>query len=144
MSSDGGAKWADPRFVSQGGVIGGRNQYNPSISIDSAGRLNVAYLDRRDDVNDCLTREYLSRSAAASDIRAFDDIKISNAPSNFEVTKEGPGYGNPNGPGDYTGVTSIDTTTFPYFPDVRVSDWTGGSVPGEIYTSDSAPCPLCF
>ena len=129
-STDDGKTWTVPKRVSP---TSEKNQYNPSISIDGNGLLNVAYLDRRDDPNNCLTREYLSRSLMPSDIGAFNDFQIGNAPSNFDVGNDV--NMNTNGPGDYTGVASIFQVTYPYFPDLRLLDLSGGSVAGEIYTA---------
>jgi hypothetical protein len=130
-STDGGTTWTPASRVSTPKTD--NHQYNPSISIDSNSLLNVSYLDRRDDPGNCLTREYLSRSLLPSDIGAFADFQIGNAPSDFDVGMIV--NNNSNGPGDYTGVASISGFTFPYFPDLRLLDATGGSVAGEIYTA---------
>lgn len=128
-STDKGKTWNAPVRVSNPD----NHQYNPAISIDALNKINVAYLDRRDDPNNCFTRSYLSRSIMPSDVTAFVDFKISYYTSIFEAGKIV--NMNSNGPGDYSGAASIGVVTYPYYPDMNGYDFTGGSVAGEIYTA---------
>ena len=120
-STNGGATWSTPQRLAVA-----RHQYNPAITIDSNGAVNVSYLDRRDDSNNCLTNTYLSRFSFGG---TPTDYKISDAASNFN--------GNANGPGDYTGITRslVGTTVNPYFADHRNSDSGGNGGGFEIYTA---------
>lgn len=122
-STNGGATWSAPVLASSTT----KHQYNPAISIDSAGRVNVSYLDRRDDTSNCLTNAYLSNSDSGGASFA-SAVKISDEQSNFD--------GNPNGPGDYSGIACMGTAAFPYFPDHRASNATyatGTAGSFEIY-----------
>lgn len=127
-STDGGGTWSAPRRVS---ATSAGHQYNPSISIDSLGALNVSYLDRRDDAANCRTHTYLSRSSDAG--ATFTDFRVTDVDSNFN--------GNPNGPGDYSGIACLGTTAFPYFADHRDAnaavDGNSGTLDGgfEIYSA---------
>lgn len=122
-STNGGAAWSAPAQVS----ATTKHQYNPAIAIDSGGRVNVSYLDRRDDANNCLTNTYLSYSDTGGSSFA-SAVKISDEQSNLD--------GNPNGPGDYSGIACMGTAAFPYFADHRGSNATyesGTAGSFEIY-----------
>jgi hypothetical protein len=125
-SSDGGAHWSQPQKVS---ATSTGHQYLPSISIDSLGRVNVSYLDRREDVNNCRTNTYLSRSTDHA--VTFSDSKVTDADSNFD--------GNANGPGDYQGQASLGSVAYVFSSDHRdanaTNDTTSGFIAGgfEIY-----------
>jgi hypothetical protein len=125
-SSDGGATWSPPVRVS---ATSAGQQYNPAIAIDALGRINVSYLDRRDDPNNCRTNTYLSRSTDGG--VTFTDYRVTDVDSDFD--------GNPNGPGDYSGLATLDSVAFPFFTDHRdanaTNDNTAGFIDGgfEIY-----------
>ncbi len=125
-SSDGGAHWSQPQRVS---ATSAGHQYLAAISIDSLGGVNVSYLDRRDDVNNCRTNTYLSRSTDHGTV--FSDYKVTDVDSNFD--------GNANGPGDYQGQAALGSVVYPFFSDHRdanaTNDTTTGFIAGgfEIY-----------
>lgn len=124
-STNGGATWSTPKRVS---ATSTGHQYNPSIGIDSLGGINVSYLDRRDDPNNCRTNTYLSRSSDGG--ATFTDSKVTGFDSSFD--------GNPNGPGDYSGLACLGTTAYPYFSDHRnsnISLQTGTAGAFEIYSA---------
>lgn len=124
-STNGGATWSAPLRVS---ATSTGQQYNPTISIDSLGRINVSYLDRRDDSNNCRTNTYLSRSTDGG--ATFADSKVTDVDSSFD--------GNPNGPGDYQGIACVGSTAFPYFSDHRDSNiplQTGTAGAFEVYSA---------
>src|SRR5437879_13473660 len=58
-SSNGGRSWSRPQRVSSTST---GQQYLPAISIGSTGSINITYLDRRDDPNNCRTNTYLPLS----------------------------------------------------------------------------------
>ncbi len=127
-STDGGATWSTPLQVSD---TNAGHQYNPAIAIDSLGRINVSYLDRRDDPGNCRTHTYLSRSSDGG--ASFTDFPITDVDSSFD--------GNPNGPGDYSGIACLGAGAHPYFSDHRAAntanDNAAGTIDGgfEIYTA---------
>lgn len=124
-STDGGASWSASVRVSS---TSAGHQYNPAISADSLGTINVSYLDRRDDANNCRTHTYLSRSTDGGS--NFTDTRVTDADSSFD--------GNPNGPGDYSGIASLGNKTYPCFSDHRaanVSLQTGTAGAFEIYSA---------
>jgi len=127
-STNGGTNWSTPQLV----TTASGHQYNPAIAIDSLGHVNVSYLDRRDDSADCRTNTFLSRFN--SDLTsAAADANVTDADSDFD--------GNPNGPGDYSGLATVGSTAHPYFSDHRdantAGDNTAGTIDGgfEIYTA---------
>lgn len=128
-SVNGGSNWSTPHRVS---TTSTGEQYNPAIAIDSNGKVRVSYLDRRDDPNNCRTNTYLSTSTSAGSL-SFTDAIVTDADSDFD--------GNPNGPGDYSGITTVGTTAQPYFADHRdvnaVNDNISTTIDGgfEIYTA---------
>lgn len=105
-STDGGATWSAPLRVSSTST---GHQYNPAIAIDSLGEINVNYLDRRDDTGNCRTHTYLSQSTDGG--ATFADARVTDVDSLFD--------GNPNGPGDYSGIACLGNTCYPYFSDHR-------------------------
>lgn len=110
-STNGGANWSAPARASDTST---GHQYNPAIAMDSLGRINVSYLDRRDDTaNNCRTNAYLSRFtfSAGTLSKAAADVKATDADSNFN--------GNANGPGDYSGIACRGSSAVPYFADHR-------------------------
>jgi Neuraminidase (sialidase) len=118
-SSDGGKSWSRPQRITSTST---GQQYFPTPSIDSLGRLNVAYLDRRDDPNGCRTNTYLSRSVDGA--ASFTDSKVTDVDSDFD--------GNANGPGDYQGQAAWGSISYPLFADHRDANATNDSAPGYI------------
>jgi hypothetical protein len=124
MSPDGGAHWSTPQRVS----TTNSHQYNPAVALDGSGHVRVSYLDRRADLSNCSTNTYLSSATLptpsigtdGSVTAAFNfaDTLVSSASSDFD--------GNPNGPGDYQGIATLQSATpsvFPYFSDHRSGDF---------------------
>jgi len=118
-SSDGGKSWSRPRRVS---ATSTGHQYLPAISIDSSGGVNVSYLDRRDDSNNCRTNTYFSHSADGG--ATFTDSKVTDVDSDFD--------GNANGPGDYQGQAAWGTCLFSIFSNHRDSNTTNDNITGFI------------
>jgi hypothetical protein len=125
-STDRGGHWSQPQRVSS---TSAGHQYNPAISIDSLGGINVSYLDRRDDPNNCRTNTYLSHSTDGG--ATFTDSKVTDVDSNFD--------GNCNGPGDYSGLACSGSAAFPFFSDHRDANTANDNITGftaggfEIY-----------
>jgi hypothetical protein len=127
-STNAAATWSAPVLVTSASG----HQYNPSIAVDSSGTVQVSYLDRRNDASNCRTDTFLSTSSNSG--VSFADTKVTDVDSDFD--------GNPNGPGDYSGITTSGTTAHPYFADHRdanaTNDGNSGTIDGgfEIYTAD--------
>jgi hypothetical protein len=132
VSSDGGQTWSTP---AQATDTAAGQQYNPAIFIDSSGAIDVSYLDRRDDPNNCRTNTYFSQSSRNGTNlgKPGSDSLVTGVDSDFD--------GNPNGPGDYSGIAAAGTTAHPYFADHRdvnaTNDSNTGTIGGgfEIYTA---------
>jgi hypothetical protein len=118
-SRDGGVTWSQPSRVS---ATTAGQQYNPAIAIDASGGINVSYLDRRDDPNNCRTNTYLSRSTDGG--VTFTDHKATDVDSDFD--------GNANGPGDYSGLATLNNVAFPFFSDHRDANATNDNIAGFI------------
>jgi len=119
ISTDHGAHWSAPKRVS---ATSAGQQYNPAVSIDSLGGINVSYLDRRDDPRNCRTNTYLSRSTDGG--TTFSDSKVTDVDSDFD--------GNKNGPGDYSGLACWGSSAFPFFSDHRDANATNDNTTGFI------------
>ena len=119
-STDGGTTWSAPHRVSS--VSTTSHRYHPAIGIDSLGRVNVSYLDRRDDPNNCRTNTYLSQSTDGG--ATFADSRVTDVDSDFD--------GNKNGPGDYQGLACWGAVAFPFFSDHRDSNATNDNTTGFI------------
>lgn len=61
-SVDGGRTWADPGRVNDNELGDGTSQYLPQVDVAPGGRVDVLYLDRRDDPTDVLMRASLAFS----------------------------------------------------------------------------------
>jgi hypothetical protein len=118
-SSNGGRSWSRPQRVSSAST---GQQYLPAISIDSSGGVNVTYLDRRDDPNDCRTNNYFSHSTDGG--ATFTDSKVTSVDSDFD--------GNPNGPGDYQGEAAWGAGAVAFFSDHRDANATNDNTTGFI------------
>ncbi len=124
-STNNGVNWTAPVSVS---ATSAGHQYLPAVGIDSSGRINVSYLDRRDDAANCRTHTYLSRSTNGG--ASFTDFKMTDVDSHFD--------GNPNGPGDYQGLSCLGSSAHPYFSDHRDANvplQTGNAGAFEVYTA---------
>ncbi len=124
-STNNGANWSAPVRAS---TTSAGHQYLPAIGVDSLGRINVSYLDRRDDAGNCRTHTYLSTSTNGGS--TFGDVRVTDFDSSFD--------GNPNGPGDYQGIACQGSTSHPYFSDHRSSNTsaeTGVAGAFEVYSA---------
>jgi len=119
-STDGGTTWSAPHRVSS--VSTTSHRYHPAIGIDSLGRVNVSYLDRRDDPNNCRTNTYLSQSTDGG--ATFGDSRVTDVDSDFD--------GNKNGPGDYQGLACWGAVVYPFFSDHRDSNTANDNTTGFI------------
>ncbi len=124
-STNNGVNWTAPARVSSTST---GHQYLPAIGIDSLGRINVSYLDRRDNAANCRTHTYLSRAASGGS--SFSDSIVTDVDTLFD--------GNPNGPGDYQGIACLGQNSHPYFSDHRNANIpleTGGAGAFEVYSA---------
>jgi len=138
-SKDAGQHWQGPYQLND--VTKG-HQYNPALSVVGNGQIHASWLDRRDDPQNCLTHAY---SAYSSGVFAADGTpqfsangRLTTASSNFD--------GNPNGPGDYTGIVAYpagtSTAALPFFPTHLSSDTsaqTGQAGGYEAYVTEVQP-----
>lgn len=72
-SEDGGRSWSEPRRVNPRAA---RDQYRPQVSVAPGGRVDVAYLDRRDDPRNVLTTGVFATSYDAA--RTWSTIALSD------------------------------------------------------------------
>jgi hypothetical protein len=111
---------------------GSADQYNPALSVLSNGTIYVSWYDRRNDPNNCLTDVY-STVSTNSGANFSANAKVTLASSDYD--------GNPNGPGDYSGIApqpSSLTTSFPFWAShlgSDISQETGTAGAFEIYTA---------
>ncbi len=138
-SKNAGQSWQGPFRLND---VAAGHQYNPAMSVVGNGQIHVSWLDRRDDSKNCLTHAYSTYSSgvfAADGTPQFSaNQRLTNTASNFD--------GNPNGPGDYSGIIAYPTTSssaaLPFFPTHLLSDVTSESAQAggfEAYVTGVQP-----
>jgi len=138
-STDGGATWLGPYRVND---VAAGHQYNPAMSVVGNGLVHVSWLDRRDDPNNCLTHTYSTSSTGVFEADGTPHFspstRLTTAPSNYD--------GNPNGPGDYTGIVAYSTASgsaarllFPTHLEADILNETGLAGGFEVYSAVVQP-----
>ena len=138
-SKNGGGTWLGPYRVN---VNAAGHQYNPALSVIGSGIIHVSWLDRSDDGANCLTKTYstVSSGFAANGTPTFSTpVAVTPLASNFD--------GNPNGPGDYTGIVGYfasggGTAAMPIYPthwQVDIVHQTGSAGGFEVYVTPVQP-----
>jgi hypothetical protein len=129
-SANGGAGWSAP--VKLNDDTGNAHQYNPALTVlpDTTGTVYVSWYDRRNDSKNCSTDIYSTVSTDGGATFSAN-TKVTSASSDYD--------GNPNGPGDYSGIAPFGfKTSFPLWCSHTATDIakeTGTAGAFEIYTA---------
>jgi hypothetical protein len=122
-SEDEGRTWGPATRVNDTRLKDRTDQYLPRISVAPDGRVDVLYLDRRNDPKNVMTDAYLASSTDRG--RTFTSVRVSSQSFDSRV---GPDI-DPKFPVDFgsrIGVTSTDKTVVAAWTDSRLgSDDTG-------------------
>jgi hypothetical protein len=140
-STDRGGTWQGPYRIND--VTTG-HQYNPAMSVVGNGLVHVSWLDRRDDPKNCLTRTYSTASNGEFDV--VDGTPHFSVNTQLTPTNKSSDFdGNPNGPGDYTGIVAYPvsggtTAALSFYPTHFDTDIGTGVAGGfEAYVTGVAP-----
>lgn len=82
-STDGGATWTEPVRVNDNPVEDGTAQYMPAVAVASDGRIDVAFLDRRDDADN--HRMHTTLASSTDHAASFRNMRISTEPSDSRI-----------------------------------------------------------
>src|SRR5262249_28485182 len=112
-SNDGGDSWTSPMLINDD--TPGLHFY-PTVSVDSLGRVNVFFYDRREKPVKTITNLLYAQSSDGG--ASFDpNIRVTDTPSLWVVTSEGaPNYG------DYINSVSVGTKACVAYADGRDGD----------------------
>ncbi len=115
-SADGGRSWSNPSRVNDDKVGSGARQYLPRVSVAPTGRVDVVFLDRRDDDdNDTLTSAYYA--ASADEGESWTNLPLSDV---LFDSKVGPGSElDKADAGTRIGVVSTPTAAYAVWTDTR-------------------------
>lgn len=111
-SDTGGTTWSAPVRVNDDVVGNHADQFFPWVHVDAAGRVQVTFLDRREDPNNFLFGAYLATSTDGG-VSFGPNIRVSDGiygPTNYGFL------------GDYTGASSGGGKLHPLWPDGRNGD----------------------
>lgn len=124
-SEDSGANWTSPIILNKD-QIANVDQFFPSIAVNPQGTLVITWYDRREDLDNQLTKYYMTVSKDGGD--SFEkEFPVSTDASDFSVI----GQSNANfGVGEYTQVVTTNSYAIPFWADGRGND---GNI--EIFTS---------
>jgi hypothetical protein len=112
-SIDGGDSWSSPMLVN--GDTPGLHFY-PTVSVDSLGRVNVFFYDRREHPGTNITNLYFAQSTDGA-ATFSPNISVTDTPSLWENGTEGaPNYG------DYINSVSVGTKACVAYADGRDGD----------------------
>jgi len=121
VSRDGGATWSEPSRVNDDDTR--TDQWMPNVAVDSAGRVHVVWLDRRDDPANTKYRAYAGISTDGG--ATFGQAPASDEASDPLADQDtDPLTGQPrriNFLGDYIQVATAGTRSFTPFPDLRAA-----------------------
>lgn len=82
-SADGGTTWAEPVRVNDNPLGDGTSQYLPAVDVAPNGRIDVAFLDRRDDPDDHRMETTLAFSTDGGE--AFHNVQVSSETSDGRI-----------------------------------------------------------
>jgi hypothetical protein len=111
-SSDGGATWTPPFRINDDAA--GHSNFMPAIGVAPNGRVDVSFLDRRDDPGNRYNVEYVASSYDHG--ATWVNTRVG------EVGFDGTGCFHQEGPkfiGDYQGVASTNSAAHPVWADSR-------------------------
>lgn len=121
-SGDGGRTWGDRVQVNDNPADDGTSQYLPAVAVSDRGRVDVVYLDRRNDPEDVMTEVSLATSGDRG--ASFDTILLSSQA--FDATI-GPSlqntYTEPD-VGSRLGLASWDSGALAAWADTRIGEDT--------------------
>ncbi len=124
-SEDGGKSWTSP-IVLNNNTDPKSHQFFPSLAANNNGSLIITWYDRRDDVDNLMTKYYMTISEDGGNTFK-DDFPISTEATDFSVI----GQANGNfGVGEYTQVIATNGYALPFWADGRTND---GNI--EIFTT---------
>ena len=117
-STDGGVTWSAARVLNDNTTNLTSDQYYPSLTVSSTGRLIISWWDRRDDSLNNKSDIYLTYSDDGGQTFA-SDIKVTTLPTQFsQIGSQNGGFGI----GEYNAVLSTSTYAIPVWADGRTND----------------------
>lgn len=117
-SADGGVTWTAPLRVNDNPVKDGTGQYLPKVAVAPNGRVDVAFLDRRDDPSN--TKIVTTLATSSDEARTFRNLRVSSKSFDAGVGPEvGPEWLEPDF-GTRLGLASWETGTFAAWTDSRL------------------------
>ena len=117
-STDGGATWGAARVLNDNTTNLTSDQYYPSLTVSSTGRLIITWWDRRNDTLNNNSDIYLTYSDDGG-LTFAADIKVTTVPSEFsQIGSQNGGFGI----GEYNAVLSTSTYAIPVWADGRTND----------------------
>lgn len=124
-SEDSGATWSPARILNND-KLEKVDQFFPSIAVNPQGTLVITWYDRREDLDNKMTKYYITTSKDGGN--SFEnDFAVSTDESDFSVI----GQSNAKfGVGEYTQVVTTNGYAIPFWADGRSND---GNI--EIFTS---------
>lgn len=140
-SGDGGQTWGEPVRVNSNRVKDRTDQYMPRVAVAPGGRVDVLFLDRRNDPSNVLTDAYLGLSGDDGD--SWDNVRVSSASFDSRV-----GFtANPKLEADLgsrVGLASTDDVAFAAWTDTRLGTEDTArqdiaAAPVRISTEDRPP-----
>ena len=118
VSTDGGATWGAARVLNDNTTNLTSDQYYPSLTVSSTGRLIITWWDRRNDTLNNNSDIYLTYSDDGG-LTFAADIKVTTVPSEFsQIGSQNGGFGI----GEYNAVLSTSTYAIPVWADGRTND----------------------
>jgi hypothetical protein len=142
-SGDGGLTWEPPVRVNDNRRGDGTTQYLPRVAVAPDGRVDVVFLDRRQDPEDVMTDAFLASSGDGA--RSFRNVRISSRSFDSRV---GPTIGPQFGVdfGTRLGIASDDRQALAAWTDTRFgSEATGRQdVMATLVTLPTSPVKLVW
>jgi hypothetical protein len=83
-SDDGGQTWSDPVTVNDDGTTG--IQFSPTVSVDAAGAVNVAFYDRRENPGTATTNVYFAQSFDGGNTFS-KNLRLTDVATNWAATR---------------------------------------------------------
>lgn len=136
-STDGGRSWAPPLRMNDDRVGNGRHQYLPAVSTAPPDRVDVVFLDRRDDSENVLNNTFLA-SAPHWKAGFGANVQLTSEPSNSTI---GTRYDVPSAIGlvefgSRLSVLSLPDRTLAAWPDTRNAEL--GEYSQDVFATEVA------
>jgi hypothetical protein len=130
-STDGGRTWLPAFRVNDNHLRDGTSQYLPRVAVAPSGRVDVLFLDRRNDPKrNIMTDAYLARSSDGG--RRFTNLRISSTSFDSTVGPEG-GNSIPVDFGSRLGLVTANDSTLAAWTDTRLGTQDTGRQ--DIFTA---------